>query len=79
MKGLRLVQVLPGGKGPVAGAGEHHRPNFRVPVEAGEGARQLVAHGGMPGVEHVRAVEGDEADIVSLLDDQEVVHPVPFV
>jgi hypothetical protein len=79
LEGLGLIEILAGGKRPITGAGDDHCPCLGIVVEVIEGSRQFLAHGGMPGVEDIGAVEGDEADIIAMLDDQEVVHPVPFV
>jgi hypothetical protein len=68
-------QVVAGGEGAFAGAGEDGDPEVGVVAEVAEGGVQLVAGLGVDGVQPVRAVDRDQRQ-VSLLLVEDPLEPI---
>ena len=74
IEGLSLVEVLPRPKRAFPGAGEDDRTHGLVEIEAIQRREEFLAHGAMPSIEDVGAVQGDDPHGPALFRQYELRH-----
>jgi hypothetical protein len=72
---VRLGEVLSRGEGPLAGARQDDGADRRVGIEAAQRLDDRRAHVAVPGIELLRLVEPDQADLAADFgEDEGVLH-----